>query len=114
SIGSDALDAHSFCDLACLLPARHLAEGFEMFRVLPGLGLLLVAFGTGIRTVNHCWLVGNGVSCGDSAGHQHAAEGKGGRPQGSPGSEPVRSRAKRGTMITFHPCLSHPMCLIGC
>src|SRR5690606_18109700 len=69
SIGSDALDAHSFCDLARLLAARHLAEGFEMLRVLPGLGLLLVAFGTGIRTDNLCGIVGNGVSRGDSAGH---------------------------------------------
>ena len=50
ALRSDALNAHSLGDFVRFLPARHLAKGLEMMRALPGLGLLLVAFGAGIRT----------------------------------------------------------------
>ena len=46
----DAPHAHFFRDFVRLGVARHFTEGLEMMRALPGLGLLLVTFGTGIRT----------------------------------------------------------------
>ena len=46
----DAPNAHLLRDFVRLGVARHFAKGLEVMRALPGLDLLLVTFGTGIRT----------------------------------------------------------------
>ena len=91
----DALDAHFFRDFVCFLLARHLAKGLEMMRALPGLGLLLVTFGTGIRTDDLGRIGRNCAVRGKAEDHQQAAETKHGRPERGPRPEPDRPKAMR-------------------
>jgi hypothetical protein len=72
----DATHAHFFRDFICRFIARHLAEGFEVMRALPRLDLLLVAFGTGIRTDDLGRIERNCAVRGSAEDHQHAAEKK--------------------------------------
>src|SRR5262245_34248662 len=91
----DATHAHFFRDFVRLGIARQFAEGLEMMRALPCLDLLLVTFGTGIRTDDLC-----GVECdcavrGSAEDHQHGAERKHRRPKRFLGPETNRPKAMR-------------------
>src|SRR5262245_53434681 len=66
-----------------------------MMRPLPGLGLLLVTFGTGIRTDDLGGIGRNDAIRGQTENHQQAAETKYGRPERDPGPEPDRPKATR-------------------
>src|SRR5262245_59387177 len=90
-----ALNPHFFGDLVRFLPARHLAKSLEMMRALPGLGLLLVTFGTGIRTDDLGQLGRNCPARGKAEDDQQAAETKHGRLERGPGPEPDRPKDMR-------------------
>src|SRR6266545_1966903 len=74
SLRSDALNTHSFRDFVRFLLARHLAKGLEVMRLLPSLDLLLVTFGTGIRTDDLGRIGRNCADRGKAEDHQQAAE----------------------------------------
>src|SRR5262249_5243317 len=80
ALRSDALDAQFFRDFVRFLAARQVAKRLEMMRILPGFGLLLVAYGTGVRTDHLAWSRRNGAVCGE-AEDQQAAKAKRPRPQ---------------------------------
>ena len=91
----DAPHPHFFRDFVRLGVARHFTEGLEMMRALPGLDLLLVTFGTGIRTDDLGRIGRNSALRGKAEDHQQAAEKKHGRPERGPGPEPDRPKAMR-------------------
>src|SRR5262249_29483098 len=91
TVRSDSLNAHSFRDFIPFLLARHLAKGLEVMRLLPGLDLLLVTLGTGIRTgdLGRIGRIGrNCIDRGKAEDHQQAAEAKHGRLEKGAGPEP--------------------------
>src|SRR5262249_35545073 len=81
TLRSDALHAHLFRDFVGFLPAWHLAEGLEVMRALPGLGFLLVTFGTGIGTHDLGRIGRSRALRGKTEDQQQAAETKDQRPE---------------------------------
>jgi len=88
-----ALNAHFFRDFVGFLPARHLAKSLEMMRAFPGLGLLLVTFGTGIRTDDLGQLGRNRAARGKADDDQKAAQTKYGNPKRGAWLELDRAKA---------------------
>src|SRR5262245_66283169 len=92
TLRSDARNAHSFRDFVRFLLAWHLAKGLEVIRALPGLDLLLMTFGTGIRTDDLDRIGRIGSNCanrGKAEDHQQDEVTHG------PGPEPDHAKAMR-------------------
>ncbi len=89
----DAPQPHLFRYFFCRGFARHFTEGLEVMRAFPGLSLLLVTFGTSIRTDD---LGRIGRSCpvrGKAEEHEPTEETKHGKPGRGAEPEPGRPKA---------------------
>ncbi len=89
----DASQPHLFRYLLCLGFARHFTEGLEVMRAFPGLCLLLVAFGAGIRPYDLGRIGHSFPVRGKAEEHEPTAETKHVKPAGGAEPEPGRPKA---------------------